>query len=326
MAIKVGFVGAGGRAGSHMRALGEMEDVQIAAICDVVQETAERVAGELGARPYTDHREMLDREDLDAMYVSVPTFAHTDAEILAAQKGVHLFLEKPVAPTMEKALEILEAIRKAGVLSCVGYQVRYTGHVQQARRFLADRTVGMVVVNRWGGLPGTPWWKVMDQSGGQLVEQTTHQVDLLRYVMGEVEEVHAYYALRTLDDVPELDIPDVYVLNLKFESGAVGSLTSACCFREGGGSSSTTFILKNMRATLGQEGLEIHPEGADDPGPVPADEGSIDAVFMDAVRRGDEANILSDFEDGVRSLDVTLAANRSAASGQPEVTHFFQHR
>jgi predicted dehydrogenase len=299
-----------------------MEDVNIAAICDVVGETAERVAGEFGAKPYTDHRKMLDSESLCALYVSVPTFAHTDAEILAAQRGVHLFVEKPVAPSMEKALEILAAVREAGVLSCVGYQLRYTGIAQQAKAFLTGRTIGMTAVHRWGGLPGTPWWRVMSQSGGQIVEQTTHQVDLLRYLVGEVAEVHAYYALRTLDDEVNLDIPDVHAINLKFETGAIGSLTSTCTFRKGGGTGLMSFIMNDMRAEFGPDGLVVHPQSAADPGPVQGDLGDIDEVFIDAVRTGDGSAVLSDYEDGVRSLDVTLAANRSAESGRPEVPYF----
>ena len=323
MAIKVGFVGTGGRARGHMRKLQTIDDVQMTAMCDVVEATAQGAASEYGGTVYTDYHEMLDKEDLDALYVSVPTFAHYDAEILAAQKGIHLLLEKPVAPTMEKAVEIMEAIQKAGVLSSVGYQVRYSGYVQQARAFLADKTVAMVVANRWGGLPPTLWWRVMDQSGGQLVEQTTHQVDLLRYLIGEVAEVHAYYALRTMSDVENLDIPDVYAVNMQFENGTIGSLSSCCALRNGGGNSGVQMILENMRVEVGGKGVVVSPEGAAEPGEMPETE-DIDAVFMAAVRTGDGSKILSDFEDGARSLDITLAANKSAESGRPEKTYFSQ--
>ena len=158
----------------------------------------------------------------------------------------------------------------------------------------------------------------MAQSGGQLVEQTTHQIDLLRYLIGEVKEVHAYYALRTLDDVPNLDIPDMYTLNLQFESGAIGSLTSSCSFVDGGGSSSMSFLLTGMRAEVDSKGVAISPSGAAEPGPVPEDLGDIDEIFMDAIRTGDGSRILSDYEDGVKSLAVSLAANKSAESGRPE--------
>ena len=325
MPIKVGFVGAGKRARGHVDVLKTMEDVQITAVCDVASEAAERMAADQGARAYVDPRKMLGEEGLDVLYVSVPTFAHGEVEILAADKGIHLFVEKPVAPTMESALEMLDAVKGSDIITSVGYQLRYTGHIQQAREFLKGRTIGMAVVCRWGSLPSTPWWRVMAQSGGQLVEQTTHQVDLMRYLVGEVEEVQAYYALRTLADVPNLDVPDVYAVNMKFENGAIGSLSSSCALRKGGGRSGMEFLLTDMRVSLGGRGLEVTPEGAADPGPVPESE-DIDVVFMDAIRRNDGSKILSDFEDGARSLDVTLAANRSAETGRPERTYFSQHK
>ena len=325
MGINVGFVGAGGRARSHMRVLSRIEDVDIVALCDVKEDTAESAASEFGGAVYTDYREMLDKEDLTAMYVVVPTFAHYDAEILAAQQGVHMLLEKPVVPTMEKGLEILEAVQNSGVLTSVGYQQRYTGGAKQGREFLRDKDVAMALAYRWGGLPGTPWWRVMAQSGGQLVEQTTHQVDLLRYLVGEVAEVHAYYATRALNDVENLDIPDVYALSLQFENGAVGTLSSTCVLRNGGGSNGIDVMMRDMRAAVGANGVTVFPSGAAEVGEMPESE-DIDEVFMDAIRSGDGSGILSDFEDGLRSLDISLAANKSAETGQPERTYFLQNR
>lgn len=325
MGINVGFVGAGGRARSHMRVLSRIDDVDIVALCDVKEDTARSAASEFGGAVYTDYREMLDKEDLTAMYVVVPTFAHYDAEILAAQQGVHMLLEKPVVPTMEKGLEILEAVQKSGVLTSVGYQQRYTGGAKQGREFLRDKDVAMALAYRWGGLPGTPWWRVMAQSGGQIVEQTTHQVDLLRYLVGEVAEVHAYYATRALNDVENLDIPDVYALSLQFENGAVGTLSSTCVLRNGGGSTGIDVVMRDMRATVGANGVTIFPSGAAEVGAMPESE-DIDEVFMDAIRSGDGSGILSDFEDGLRSLDISLAANKSAETGQPERTYFSQNR
>jgi myo-inositol 2-dehydrogenase/D-chiro-inositol 1-dehydrogenase len=325
MAIKVGFVGAGGRARSHMRTLAGIEDADIVAICDVNEATAQSATSEFGGTAYTDYHVMLDKEDLTAMYVVVPTFAHYDAEILAAQKGVHMLLEKPVVPSMEKGVEILKAVQKSGVLTSVGYQIRYTGWAKQGREFLKDKTVAMAMTHRWGGLPGTPWWRVMAQSGGQLVEQTTHQVDLLRYLVGEVREGHAYYATRALNDVENLDIPDVYAVTMQYENGAVGTLSSSCALREGGGASGIDIIMSDMRATVWSNGVTVFPDGAAEPGDIPETE-DIDEVFMAALRSRDGSRILSDFEDGLRSLDISLAANKSAETGKPERTYFSQKR
>ena len=117
----------GGRARSHMRALANIEDVEIVAICDIKEETAQSATSEFGGTAYTDYRVMLDSENLTAMYVVVPTFAHYDAEILAAQQGVHMLLEKPVVPSMEKGLEILEAVQKSGVTDLCGLSTALYG-------------------------------------------------------------------------------------------------------------------------------------------------------------------------------------------------------
>ena len=105
------------------------------------------------------------------------------------------------------------------------------------------------------------------QSGGQLVEQTTHQVDLMRYLAGEIVEVHARYANRVLGDVPNLDIPDVQVVNLQFASGAVGSLTTSCALREGGGKSDLNFILRDALLQYATRDVKVTPDTAAQPAP-----------------------------------------------------------
>ncbi len=309
--LRVGFVGAGGNARGHMQRVAALEGVAIAAICDLDAARAGSAAQDFGARPYTDHVEMLDSEDLEALYVSVPPFAHTDAELQAAGRGIHLFVEKPVHLSMDEALRICEAIDEGGIISCVGYQLRYLDPTQRLRRWLSGKTLGLVSSTRWGGLPGTPWWRKMEQSGGQLVEQTTHQVDLMRYLAGEVTEVSARYALRTMGDVEGLDIPDAQVLWLRFASGVLGAMTTTCMADTGGGRGDLEILLRGQRVGWAADQVISSPEVLELAGPY-AETPNIDQVFIDAVREADQSRILSSYFDGVRTLDITLAANRSA--------------
>src|SRR5437762_493478 len=177
---RIGFLGTGGIASHHLGRLKEIEGVEIVALCDVAEDRAAAAAAQYGGQPYTDYRRMIDQVAMDALYVCVPPFAHSDAEILAAQKGVHLFVEKPVVMQLETGLRILEAIEKAGVLSSVGYSVRYTPAAQAARTFLEGREVAMICASRWGSIPGDEhhWWRDYSKSGGQLLEMATHQLDL----------------------------------------------------------------------------------------------------------------------------------------------------
>jgi predicted dehydrogenase len=320
--VRVGFVGVGGIAGHHLKQLQSIEDARVVALCDVVEERVRQRVEEFGGTAYTDYRQMIEREEMDALYVCIPPFTHQDAEILAAQKGIHLFVEKPVALTMEKALEVQEAVQRAGVITSVGYTLRYFAVTDVARRYLQDKTIAMVTSHRWGGLPDTPWWRVMGQSGGQLVEQTTHQVDLMRYLAGEIVEVHARYATRVLGDVPNLDIPDVQVATFQFESGAVGSLTTSCALRKGGGKSDLNFILRDALLQYTTRDVKVSPDSAPQPEPAVGEHLTIDQAFIRAVATGDRSLIRSPYEDGLRSMDVTLAANESARTGKPVATHY----
>lgn len=320
--VRIGFLGTGGIAGHHLRQLAEIETAEIVALCDIDEERVRSRTEEFGGTAYADFDAMLDGEELDAIYFCIPPFAHTDQEIKAAQRGLHVFVEKPVSLTVEKGLEVLAAIRDAGVLSAVGYSVRYLPASRVAKEYLADKTVAMCTVNRWGGLPRTPWWRVMDQSGGQLVEQTTHQVDLMRYFLGEIVEVHARYAQRALTDLPNFTVPDVQIATFLFESGAIGSVTTSCALTQGGGNSDMDFIMRDARLHFSAREATVMPETAEPLPEMPASLPNIDECFVQAVATGDPSHILCDYEDGLKSAAVTFAANESALLGQPVVPYF----
>ncbi|MGQ9729723.1 MAG: Gfo/Idh/MocA family protein [Candidatus Zipacnadales bacterium] len=318
--IKVGFVGAGGNARGHMSRLTALDGVAITAVCDVNAQRAAEAAAAHAANVYTDHMEMLNAEALDALYISVPPFAHTNAEIEAAGRGIHLFVEKPVHLDIEAALRICEAIDQAGIITCAGYQLRYLDTTQKLKRWLSGKTIGLVTTTRWGGLPSQPWWRVMEQSGGQLVEQTTHQIDLLRYFAGEVTEVSARYALRTMSDIENLTIPDAQVCWLQFKSGALGICTTSCMAMEGGGKGDLDILLRSQRLGWAANELFSSPPVPELAGPY-TETPNIDYVFIEAIRTNDQSKILSSYFDAVKTLDITLAANLSAErNGEPVET------
>ncbi|HIE30113.1 TPA: Gfo/Idh/MocA family oxidoreductase, partial [Candidatus Poribacteria bacterium] len=175
--VKIGFIGCGGNAGGHMRTLMNMEDVRIVATCDIVEELAARAAEQCNAQAYTNHKAMLERDDLDGIYISIPVFAHGQPELDTIQRGLPFFVEKPVAINMETAKIVESAVSNSGIITCVGYQLRYTGATDIAKEVLAGKTISMVIGKYWSGSGrGDPsrWVRQMNKSGGQLVEQATH--------------------------------------------------------------------------------------------------------------------------------------------------------
>lgn len=317
MALRVGFVGAGGIANKHMTVLSQLQDVEIAAVCDVQKERAKAATDKFGGKAYSDHHDLLEREDVQALYVCVPPFAHSDIETMAAGKGVHLFVEKPVAISLEKALEVRAAIEKAGVVSSVGYHFRYMTTTRKLKELVAGQTVGMLLGWWLGGLPGAPWWRVKRKSGGQIVEQTTHIFDLARYLAGEVEKVYAACALRALGDTPDLDVPDVGTVALHFKDGTVAAISNTCML-QGIGAVGMRVICREFMADLDGDRLRVQR-----PGEALESKNAVDPyvaedeVFVKAVQTGDTSQIQSTYADAVKTLAVTLAANESAETGRP---------
>jgi len=317
--VRVGFVGTGGIAReAHLPALKRIPDVEIVALCDVRKDRAEAACQQFGGRPYTDSHDLLDREQLDALFVCLPPDIHEDVELIAAAKGIHLFVEKPIVLTIAKGREIAAAIKKANVISSVGYQMRYMPVAEAARTFLKGRPVALVAGNRWGGIPGGPehWWRVMKRSGGMFHEMATHGMDLIRYLVGDVARVYARYSLNVLQGVENLTVPDAQVISLEFKNGATGYYSTSCALTKGGGWGSTDIVLRDVLLRIGYNEIVVTPEGAAKIELPPAGM-NIDEAFIHAIRTGDRAVIRSDYADALKTAEVTLGANESAETGKP---------
>ncbi|MAG34677.1 MAG: hypothetical protein CL878_00285, partial [Dehalococcoidia bacterium] len=247
--VRLGFVGTGGRTVAELVELVHIPSARISALCDIdesrctwaVEQLLERqpdapgtdVVREQAPQTFTDVRDMLAAVDLDAVYISLPPFAHGDIDHAILDAGKAVFVEKPVAVTGSVGREIAAHIEELGVVSSVGYQSRYSSAVQKARAALEGVPLGLVIAVRIGGLPGGAWWRVQDRSGGMLIEQHTHGVDLMRLFAGEAEHVYASANTVLLRDVPDVDIADVNAATVRFRSGAVGVIANSCALEPG---------------------------------------------------------------------------------------------
>ncbi|AXI10450.1 gfo/Idh/MocA family oxidoreductase [Oceanobacillus zhaokaii] len=308
--IKVGFVGVGGVASIHLKNIAANEHATIAAVCDIVEESAFRAGEKYGAAYYTDADLMFKEEKLDAVFICVPPFAHGDIEEKAAQLGIHLMVEKPIGLEMATVERKLNVIRDAGVLCATGYCLRYIDTVKIAKEYLKDKKIAMIRGHYLTSFVSTPWYREKKKSGGQLVEQATHIVDFIRYLAGDIAKVHANMNLLVSDGIPNIDIPDVTSVNFLMESGAVGHLDA-----------SFIQIDHRMGVELLGDKFRLSFDGAD---LTIVEEGGIityrskedfykeqDNAFIEAVRTNNKDLILSDYENGLETLRVTLLANES---------------
>jgi predicted dehydrogenase len=178
----------------------------------------------------------------------------------------------------------------------------------------------MINAHRWCNAPGDEnhWWRDYNKSGGQLLEMSIHQLDIMRWFAGDIKEVYGRYAQRVSKDMPKFTVPDVQVVVLEFASGALGYISTSCALNKGGFAMGFNVILKNMLVEMGLDlKPKVIPEGAADLPPIPESVPGIDQAFIGAIQTGDSSQILCDYREGLKSAAVCIAANQSVASGKP---------
>lgn len=316
--IRLGFVGCGGIMQEHYRHLSALGGIKMVGHCDIVNERADAAASCFGGEAFTEFTAMYDKVKPHAVYVAVPPYAHCGMEEAAAERGIHLFIEKPIATDAETAKRIAAAIRSSKIIASVGYCFRYYNTARLALQLLKGKAISLVSGSWNGGMPGVWWWRKMDKSGGQVVEQTTHMFDLMRYLCGDVAEVYAVGAKGCMTKVPEYDVHDSSVVAMRLKNGATATITSSCVCNFGSNvcleivtPEATMTFLNSGVLSVREKGqtTEYHPN-------VNMYEEESKA-FIEAVRTGKRTKIQSTYADAMKSFMVTWAANESMQSGLP---------
>ncbi len=316
--VKVGFIGAGGIANFHLSQLSRMEDVIITAVCDLVEEKAQETSRKFGGRVYADYYQMFEKEQLDAVYICVPPFAHKDQEVIACRKKIPFFVEKPVALSLDKAQEVEREVRDSGVITSVGYLLRYMDIVDRTKKILSGRPLALISGRYFGEIPPADWIIKKDRSGGQLVEQATHIVNLMVYFGGKVTEVYSQPFTGLIKKrLPEFDVEDASITLLKFETGAIGSIV--CTWLGFGYYSSLELFSDGLEIRLDPiTTMQVLTADQKEEYLVKNDYGFIEnRNFIEAVKTGNKDLIRSDYYDGMKTLEITLAAGKSMETGQP---------
>jgi predicted dehydrogenase len=313
--MRVGCVGTGFIAGRHLAALSQFDDVDIVAVADAVPERAREVAAAHGARAYDDGERLLATEDLDAVWICVPPFAHGALEHAAIDRGLPFLVEKPLSNDVGTAAGIAQRLDDGGPLAAVGYHWRYLSVVDRAATVL-EATAPTLVTGAWlDSTPAVPWWIQREASGGQVVEQTTHLYDLARLLAGEVDLVSAVEVAGADAD----EAPVASSATLRFASGAIGSMSSVRILPSRH-RVSVQVVADGCALELTERSLvdhELRLVTAQGDEVVRVDESPIateDRAFLDAVA-GRSFDVRAPYADALRSHALSWAADRSARTG-----------
>ena len=333
-----GIIGAGNVSRIHAKAIQEIENARLLAVCSKNIHEARSLASEFQIKHvYTDYHDMLQRDDLDIVCILTPSGLHTEVGIAAAKQGKHVIVEKPIDICLTKAETLIRSCRDSNVKLSVISQHRFDTSTKKLKNAVEQGRLGKLVLGdahiKWfrsqeyydsGAWRGT---REID-GGGVLINQGIHTIDLLLYIMGEVETVYANCSRLGHE---RIEVEDVATATLKFKSGALGTIVGSTCVYPGlparleihGTEGSARIegdqlVLFEVDQEYNKEiqGEEISETGASDPMAIDYKAHKVQIEDMiEAIL--DDRDPLVNGTEGKRALELILAIYRSAETNQP---------
>ncbi len=333
--IRFGVVGCGRIAGRHFDALkAHAERAELVALCDIDRGRREAASRDTGARAFESMDEMLAAGGIDAVVLCTPSGLHASQAIAAAQAGVHVVTEKPMATRWVDGLRMVRACDEARVRLFVVKQNRRNATLQLVKKAVEQKRFGriyMVTINVFWNRPqsyfdSARWRGTWEFDGGALMNQASHYVDLLDWLVGPLESVQAYVATLARD----IQVEDTATVGVRWRSGALGSVNVTMLTHRQNLEGSITILGEHGTVRVGGVAVnEIqHWDFADS---RPEDENVKRASYettsvygfghplyydnLIGTLRG-ECEAETDGREGLRSLEVLVASYLSARDGR----------
>jgi predicted dehydrogenase len=339
-ALRFALVGCSAIAKKHAESLRRIDGAELAAVCDIDISRAEDLGNAYGVRHYGDYHELLKRETVDVVTVLTQSGDHAARVLDLLPYGKHIVVEKPLALRLEDADAVIRGCDEAGVKLFVVQQNRQNRAIQALRRALDERRFGRLVLGtvrvRWcrrqDYYDAAPWRGTWAQDGGVLTNQASHHIDMLRWMMGDVESVTAMTATR----LARIEAEDTAVAMLRFYSGALGVIEATTATRPSALEGSISILGERGSVVVGGFAMDrLETWAFEDQEPYDA------AIFETNGRNPDviawnhaeylrsvvesirsDRRALVDGLEGRRSLELINALYESSESGREVVLRF----
>jgi predicted dehydrogenase len=259
MTIKAAVIGASFAKAAYLPALKTIPDVDIVAVSSARIESAQSAADSFGVpHAYDDWRVMLEQHELDLVGIATPTIYHAPMALAALERGAHVICEKPMAMNSAEARHMLEKAQALKRVHLIGHELRFNPNRRKIRQLIADGVIGQVrhvnIVNisgTWGDpttRPAGDWWSLAEQGGGRLGANGSHQIDLLRFWLGDVGAVNGQIATmvaqrqdKTTGEAWVATADDQTSFTLEMQNGALASVFLSGAARHNMGNSTMIF-------------------------------------------------------------------------------------
>lgn len=340
--MRYALIGCGRISPNHVIAASN-NDLEIVALCDVVKNNAEDkiLKFDLDSQKvhvYEDYREMLQKEKPDLVAIATESGKHASIAIDCINAGCHVIIEKPIALSIADANAIIKAGKEKGVLVCANHQNRFNKSIQEIRKAIEKNRFGKLLYGtahiRWARnheyYDRASWRGTWEQDGGALMNQCIHDIDLLRWMLGD--EIDMVYGMTDRLIHPYIEAEDLGLALVKFKNGSYGTIEGT-----------TDVYPKNLEETLyifgekgtvkaGGEAVNIIEEwrfsdyfgdeeiikkecSENPPNVYGFGHSKLYRNVINAIEGKEE--LLVDGEAGKRALELVLAIYKSSAEGKP---------
>lgn len=345
--MKIGIIGASFAKAAFLPALRHVEDVEVVAIASARESSAAEAARQFGVSfAYGDWRRMLEAHRFDLVCIATPTRQHAPMTLAALEAGAHVLCEKPTAMDAAEARAMLDRAEALGRVHMIDHELRFNPNRRKVRDLLASGAIGHVrhvnvsnIASAWGdpsSRPAGDWWSLAAEGGGRLGANGSHQVDLLRWWLGEVAAVDGQVRTMLPDRIDRAtgvswraDADDLCQFTLEMASGPLVQVFISAVARHALDNTTQVFgsegtiILENAgeklriaRAGGAFEAIQAHDPNADLPGLNPGI-WNVSVVgllreMVAAIREGRRPREGATFHDGWRNQLVLDAVIRSS--------------
>ncbi len=326
-ALRLGLWGSGNMAAKHAESAvsdGRCTLVAIAARNKEAAQTIQKQHGAADCHIYSSPEEMLAATSLDALICAIPPGLQNGQVAEAAKKGIHLFLEKPVALNIDEVKRIAAAANTAHIKTQVCHHFRCDPAIIKLRHDIQSGKTGKVChyqARFWMNGDMSAWWKDPALGGGQVIEQLIHHYDMALYLCGSAERVSGFWTTLVKNQDPSYQVDDNSVCNIAFSNGALGHISGSNTAAKDRWISDWRIIFENLVFDSSSDGDWRTPDKADfqwlaDNGRIsesiardsdPHKDCMID--WLDAI--ANDGNCVSPIEDAIATHALVFAAAAS---------------
>lgn len=253
--LRFGIIGCGRISKIHTSVISNLTGAKLTAVCDIVEEKAQNYAQKFGCAAYKDYRQLIKSKDVDVINICTPTHMHAEMAVATAQCGKHVVVEKPIACSLNDADMIIKACDDNGIKLFVVKQNRYNPPILKLKEALDEGRFGKLFYGNttvfWyreqSYYDEHEWFRKRDKGGGVLINQASHNIDMLCWLMGPVESVYAKIDTKT----HRIKTEDLGLAILKFTSGAWGTIVATTSAFPRNLEGSITILGENGSAKVG---------------------------------------------------------------------------